>query len=482
MPDNAARRTLRGLMPGMKTVLIRCRADDSPRETNVSGCYPPLGLACLAAVLRTAGHPVIIIDAEVYGLTRGELVARLPPDVDLVGFTSTTLLWPSVRQTAAAVRRAMPRATLIVGGPQVTAFPEDTLASSVFDAGVIGDGESAIVEIAARLSAHAPLTDVPGCVVRDGQGGVRVTGPARWVEDLDALPMPAIDLLPVARYRSILSRDPFVTMITSRGCPYRCAFCSQIYTGPSLRTRSPANIIVEMERAVKEYGAREIILFDETFGVKRNEAMQLCTLIRERGLDVRWSARTRIDVLDAELMTAMRAAGCYFLHLGIESGSQRVLDLMKKKITLDEARRVVRMARDLGFFVHGYFMLGYPGETRRETAATTRFSRQLGLDVASYTIAIPNPRTPLFDDAVRNGYIAADFWREYTFGRIPAEIPPLATRECPAGFLRRAARMAYLRFFLRPAIVVRNIRFLKESGNWRQVWYAFRLWLREELR
>jgi radical SAM superfamily enzyme YgiQ (UPF0313 family) len=469
-------------MSGIRTVLIRCRADDSPRETNVSGCYPPLGLAYLAAVLRAAGHSVSIVDAEVYSLTRAELVARLPPDATLVGFTSTTLLWPSVRLTAAAVRRAMPRATLVVGGPQVIAFPEDTLASSVFNAGVIGDGEATIVEIAARLAAHAPITDVPGCVIRDDQGGIRVNGPARWVEDLDSLPLPAIDLLPVARYRSILARDPFVTMITSRGCPYRCTFCSQIYTGPRLRTRSPAGIIVEMERAVKEYGAREIILFDETFGVKRDEALQLCALIRERGLTVRWSARTRIDVLDAELLSAMRRAGCYFLHLGIESGSQRVLDLMQKRITLDEASRVVRMARELGFFVHGYFMLGYPGETRRETAATTGFSRRLGLDVASYTIAIPNPRTPLYDDAVRQGYIAADFWREYTFGRISTEIPLLATRECPAGFLRRAARMAYLRFFLRPAIVARNIRFLKESGNWRQVWYAFRLWLREELR
>lgn len=468
-------------MAGLNIVLVRCRPTGGPRETNVSGCYPPLGLACLAAVLRQAGHRVAIIDAEVYGLDTDALIARIPPNAGLIGFTSTTLLWPSVQLAAGRLRTAFPRAALVVGGPQVTAFPEDTLASSVFDVGVIGDGEPAIVEIADRLAARAVLDAVPGCVARGPGGTPVVTGAARWVEDLDRLPMPAIDLLPVERYRSILARHPFVTLVTSRGCPYRCAFCSQIYTGPRLRTRSPSNIVAEIERAVRDYHAREIVMFDETFGVKRDDALQLCALIRDRRLDIRWSARTRIDVLDEELLRAMRSAGCYFLHLGVESGSQRILDLMQKRITLDAARDAVRLARGLGFFVHGYFMLGYPGETRDDVAATARFSRRLGLDVASYTVTIPNPRTPLFEDAVRRGLIAADFWRDYTYGRGSREIPFLASPECPAAFLLRAKRAAYLRFFFRPGVIARNIRFLKESGNWRQVWYALKLWLREEL-
>lgn len=471
-------------MAGLKIILIRCRPDGGPRETNVSGCYPPLGLAYIAAVLRRAGHMVTIIDGEVENLGVDELLARIPADAAIIGFTSTTLLWPSVQAAAAKMRSVFPRATLVVGGPQVTAFPEDTIANSVFDVGVIGDGETAIVELADRLASSAGIAGpggVAGCVARSPGGMPAVAGVTRWVEDLDSLPMPAIDLLPAGRYRSMLTRNPFVTLITSRGCPYRCAFCSQIYTGPRLRTRSPANIIAEIERAVREYRAREIVVFDETFGVKRDEALQLCALIRDRKLDVRWSARTRIDVLDEELLRAMRLAGCYFLHLGIESGAQHVLDMMQKRITLQAARDAVRLARSLGFFVHGYFMLGYPGETRRDVEATARFSRRLGLDVASYTVTIPNPRTPLFEDAVERGIIAPDFWRDYTAGSGQREIPFLASPDCPASYLLRAKRAAYLRFFFRPAVIARNMRFLKESGNWRQVWYAFRLWLREEL-
>jgi radical SAM superfamily enzyme YgiQ (UPF0313 family) len=177
----------------------------------------------------------------------------------------------------------------------------------------------------------------------------------------------------------------------------------------------------------------------------------------------------------------MRSAGCYALHLGVESGTDRILRAMNKKITVAKVKEVAAMAHALGFKLHAYFMIGYPGETRAEIEATLRLSRRLNLHWASYTITIPNPRTPLLEDAVREGRLAADFWRAYTFGEIPLDIPFFSSAECSDAYLKRAKRRAYLRFYLRPATLYRNLAFFVETGGWRRLATAFRLWLREEL-
>lgn len=465
----------------MKIVLVRCGAGDGPRETNVTGCYPPLGLAYVAAALRAAGYDVEILDAEALQVKSNELPGRIPADAGIIGFTSTTLGWPGVRKTAARARSSFPDSLLVIGGPHVTAFPEDTLEASVFDVGVVGDGEKAMVSIADHHERGAPMNAIAGCVTRMDDGSIRANLPPSWIEHLDSLPFPALDILPMDRYRSVMVKEPFVTMVTSRGCPYRCNFCSQIYGGNTLRTRSPASIVDEMEEAVTRYRAEEIILFDETFGVKKSDALTVCSLIRERKLDIRWSARTRIDVIDEELLKAMRGAGCYALHLGVESGTDRILRAMNKKITVEQVRNVADMAHRLGFRLHAYFMIGYPDETRGEIAETLRLSRQLNLDWASYTITIPNPHTPLLEEAVKQGLLKPDFWRDYTFGNVSLDIPFFASDRCPESYLKRAKRAAYLRFYLRPGTLFRNLAFFVETGGWRRLWTAFRLWLREEM-
>jgi len=464
----------------MNIVLVRCAEGFVPRETNVTGCYPPLGLAYLAAVLREAGFTPRIIDAEAEGWGLERVVEAIPADAGIVGFTGTTLLWPTVREVAARVRRARPNALLVIGGAQVTAFPEATLEGSVFDLGILGDGEQALVEIARRRANGGDYRGVPGCVVRDPEGHPRQTGPVAWIDDLDSLPLPALDLLPMHRYRSVMVTDPFVSIVTSRGCPYRCRFCSQIYGGDRLRTHSPERIVAEMERAVRKYGARELVLFDETFGVRREDALRVCALIRECGLAFRWSARTRVNVLDEELLVALRDAGCYALHLGVESGSDRILEAMNKNITVAQVRDAVALARRLGFRLHAYFMIGYPGETRAEIAQTLKLSRELPLDWASYTITIPNPRTPLCDLAVERGMLAPDYWRDYTLGNAEPAIPFFTSEECSAAYLKRTKRMAYLRFYLRPCVAARNLVFFVSTGGWGRLLTAFRLWLREE--
>jgi len=464
----------------MKIVLIRC-GETREGETNVTGCYPPLGLAYLAAELQRLKVDVSIIDAEVLGLGHSALLSHIPAEVDLIGFTATTLAWPSTRHAAERVKATFPNALLIIGGPQVTAFPEDTLRASLFDLGVLGDGEPTLVELVTRMSAGGDIFDVPGCVVRT-EDDVQINGCIPWIDDLDTIPFPALELLPMERYRCVMVEEPFVSMITSRGCPYRCDFCSQIYCGGTLRSRSAENIVDEIAHWIERYGAKEIVLFDETFGVKKQVALRVCELIQERGLKIRWNARTRINLLDRELLIAMRRAGCYALHLGIESGTDRVLEMMNKKITTHAIEEAVALARELGFQTHAYFMIGYPGETRGEISETLRFSRRLRLDWASFTITIPSPETPLYKRAVQDGVLRADYWKDHTFGREPKDCIFFTSEACSVTCLQRMKRQAYIRFYMRPGVLVRNVLFFVRRGGVRRVMVAMGLLFREGFR
>jgi anaerobic magnesium-protoporphyrin IX monomethyl ester cyclase len=464
----------------MNVVLLRVADADDRRETNVTGTYPPLALAYLGAALRQAGFHPVLLDGEAPLRPVRTLMEELPRDIGLIGITSTTLSWPVVRRAGEELRRRLPGIPIIVGGPQVTAFPRETLEHSSFDLGVIGDGEWSLVEIARRVEAGESLAGIPGTVYRDGDE-IRVDESVHWMTSLDALPMPALELLPLHRYRSVVVQEPFVTLLTSRGCPYKCSFCSQIYMGDKFRFHSAERVLDEMERAERAFNAREIVLFDETFGANRRIAFQVCEGIPRRQLTFRWNARTRIDLLSDDLLEAMRSAGCYMLHLGIESGNQRILDKMRKGITLDQVDRVVHTAHRLGFQLHGYFMLGYPGETRAEVEETVRFSRSLPLDWASYTVTIPNPRTLLQEQAEAEGLLAPGFWQEYVAGRTDGTIPYLSSAECDVSYLSRVKRDAYLRFYLRPGTLTRQSAVIVRSGGAQRLFDAGLLWLRELL-
>ena len=465
----------------MKVALIRCRVETGARETNVTGIYPPLGLAYLAAALRAQGVDVCIVDAEALGLASKDLLAEIPADTDVIGFTATTLLWPTVRKLSFEARRLFHRSLLVVGGPHVTAFPRECLAGSAFDVGVMGDGEDTLCRIVEQWTAHHDVTDVAGCAVRE-RDRIAINGRPQVIDDLDRLPFPALDLLPMDRYRSVMVRMPFSTIVTSRGCPFRCAFCSQVYSDWQWHARSPGSIVDEMERNVRQFGSRELVLFDETFGVKREDALEVCRQIVARNLKVRWNARSRVDVLDEPLLRAMWGAGCHALHFGIEAGTQRVLDMMQKKITLQQVKSVSEMARQIGFTLHGYFMLGYPDETRAEMMETIRFARQLPLDWASFTVATPAPMTPLVEIACERGLMPRHYWQAYTVGRDVAATPFFPGPDRGPGELKRIKNEAYLQFYLRPRTLARNLFFLIRVGGMSRLLSAGLYWLRELLR
>lgn len=448
-------------MKPLRITLVRAneRSDpDTPvEEANVTGLYPPLGIAYLAAALQLDNHDVRLLDAHALNLDPRQVAAEISARGDrLVGITSTTLNWIRALQVADAVKTAAPDCVLAVGGPQLSIFPREALFFEVIDIAVVGEGEDTIREIAAAVAEGTGIHGIPGTVTKEN-GKIRMHAAREPIGDLDSIPFPAINLLPLEKYRALTIRRPFLTMITSRGCPYRCGFCSQVYVGGTFRQRSPRNVFAEMAQYVRQYRVREIILFDETFTVGEERVLEICDRIVSSRLKFRWNIRTRADTVTARMLKALRRAGCYGVHIGIESGDPRILEVMKKDISLPQIRQAVRWSREAGLETRGYFMIGYPGETIEEIKRTIAFSTQLGLDWASYSITVPQPATDIQEDAVRMGLMAPDYWLKFSRREPCPPLPYFTTPNLNTATLEKLHRQAYRRFYARPALILRKL-------------------------
>lgn len=445
-------------------------------EANVTGIYPPLGIAYVAASLRRQGHKVRILDAHALNLSV-EAVARNVKNLgdDVVGVTSTSLNWLRCLRLLQAVKRQNQRLKVMVGGPHVALFGKLVAALPEVDAVVTGEGEFVTDAVLRRWAEGLEPQGVPGVVYRSVTGAIIDNGPATVVSDLDSLPFPAVDLLPLREYRALTIRKPFFTMLTSRGCPYSCGFCSQIYAGGSFRQRSPDNVVEEMAQYVEKYQARELILFDETFTIGEARVLKICELIRNRNLRFRWNIRARADTVTKTMAQELKAAGCYGIHIGVESGNRDLLVKMKKEITLEQVEHAFRVCREAGLETRGYFMLGYPGETRATMEETIALSLTLQLDWASYSITVPHPATAIFSEAVSLKLLEADYWEQYTRGAPPGPLPYFTTPEYSKAELEGLARKAYLRFYGRPTKLLAMVGSARLLANVKELlptlWY-----------
>lgn len=427
-------------------------------ETNVTGVYPPLGVAYLAAAAREAGFPAAIVDAHARNLSAGEMVQTLLRiGGDVVGITTTTFNWPVAAQLARDLKRAKPSLRVWVGGPQLSLYPDECMTETAVDVAVVGEGDRILVELLRRVDAGEELAGVPGTLVRVGDEVV--TGPpAEPIADLDALPMPALGLLPMGAYRALTLPTPWVSMVTSRGCPFHCRYCSQTYVGGRYRPHGPERVVDEVERAVTRFRAREVVFFDETFTQPRKRAVAIAEGILARNIRVRFNIRTRIDRLDPTVLEALAAAGCTGVHVGVEAGSPRVQKLMNKNLDLDRLANSLALAQRLGLETRGYFMLGFPGETLAEMEQTIRFAAELPLDWASFTVTTPAPGSDIYRDALDSGLITTDYWREYTLGRRGDSPGYFVSDEADEKKLEQLLRKAYRRFYLRPGLLARKVR------------------------
>jgi anaerobic magnesium-protoporphyrin IX monomethyl ester cyclase len=428
------------------------------------GLNPPLGLLYLASSLRAAGHAVRVHDAPAEGggyAGVSEAVRGAGPGLVAISAMSFTLL--DALFAAKAAKEAQPDAKVVLGGPHPSVYPRETVALPNVDYAVAGEGERTLVALAGALEGGG-FEGVPGLAFR--RGGIAVSnGMSPPIDDLDSLPFPARRLTHYWKYSSLLARrSPATTMFTSRGCPHRCVFCDRPQMGKRFRARSARNVAEEMQEC-EGMGIREILVYDDTFTLDRKRVLDICSEIRGRGLDVGWDVRARVDTVDAELLSAMRSAGCERIHFGVESGNEAVLSNLCKGITLPQAREAFRLAKAAGIGTLAYFMIGSPGETARTVEDTIRFAMELDPDYAHFTLTTPFPGTDLYREGLESGLLKNDAW--LSFARDPGAgfVPPLWEEGLKRDELKSLLSSAYKRFYLRPGYAARELSRVRSGGE-----------------
>lgn len=398
---------------------------------------PPMGLALIASVLERRGYDVDLIDASV-----SEVPSKI--DADVVGLTAVT---PNINKATAIARTLKvfnPNLTIILGGVHATLLPEETLIENPeVDIIVRGEGEQTIVELLDVLEKKQPLTNVNGINYRAGEC-MRHNYDRPINTDLDNLPFPSYHLLP--EYKPAPPRGkalPFTTMITSRGCPYKCSYCCKAVFGSKFRGQSPMRVVDEIVYH-KGFGVKEIAFFDDVFTLNRARAYNIADDIIRRGLTMAWSCVTRVDLVDKGLLLRMKQAGCYNIAYGIECASQEALDNTGKGMTIQQIESAIRMTQDLGIQTIGYFLIGFPNENVTETI---EFAKRLELDYAQFSTVVPFPGTALYKennaswddyDNERDNYVVLDGINKME--------------------LRKQKGKAYRDFYLRPAYLWQRIK------------------------
>jgi radical SAM superfamily enzyme YgiQ (UPF0313 family) len=417
-----------------------------------------LGLGYLAAVLEKNHYEVDVIDCQVLRLSfedfRSEISRRRP---DVVGMTATTLTYKSALQIAKIAKEVHPNCITALGGPHVTFWDDKALQECPqLDVVVRREGENTLLELVQRIEAGKSFYDVTGTTCR--KNGEIVRNPDRpYIEDLDSLPFPARHLWPMGKLRET---EDVLYLATSRGCVYWCEFCTTVRMhGRKYRIRSPKSVVDELEFLHKTYNVDQFTFCDDAFTVDQARTEELCRDILSRGLKIKWNCGTRVDMLTKELLLKMKEAGCISVWFGVESGSQQVLDAMKKGITPELTTKVFGWVREVGLKPVPNVILGFPGETKKSAWKTIKFIEKISPDdVGFYNVATPFPGTPMYDLVKEKGWLRVTDFDQYDTTRPIFETPWLSMKEL--GKLREAA---FHHFYLRSAYFLDKRRRFKLS-------------------
>jgi radical SAM superfamily enzyme YgiQ (UPF0313 family) len=426
---------------------------------------PPLGLAYIAGALREAGYDRIrILDAAFSKDQQADIDEALaldPPDI--VGVSLTTPLFDTALDLSRAIKDRRPGTKVIWGGVHPTLFPGEMAGLEPVDHVVFGEGERTIVELVRFLELGRMPDGVPGVAFRNGDR-VIVNPPRPLVANLDELPMPAYDLLPIGRYSSPqASHTPLGVMITSRGCPFRCIFCdSRVVLGKKYRAYSAPRMIEEWRILVRDFGVKEIVFKESDFTLDKERVQKFCELLIREPKKIPWSCNGRVGMVDQALLREMRRAGCRLIQYGVESGEQRILDTLQKEITISEIVETFRLTREAGIRTVANIMIGNPGDTRKTIAKTIALAKRLRADFANIQMCAPFPGTELHRMAVENRWILN------SEARLPwtTDACTMNATEIPTPELERIFRRAYRSFYLRPATIWRRVRSLSFE-DWR---------------
>lgn len=369
----------------------------------------PVKLGYAVTLLEQRGHHVTLIDTETGLYRRSDVVRTLRtmrPDVVVLHGITTAV--PSIVRMGRVARELLPDALIVASGQHATARPSDYLfEGSPFDAAPQYEYEEVIADLVEGWTRRE-LKDVPGLALPDGKGGFVRNAPRALRDDLDELPFPRHELFMRDEYTvfhptDVTRRRRWGFLMSSRGCPYPCLYCSPTLRnsyGRKMRYRSAENVVDEMEYLVR-LGATVLHFKDDIFTVNKERTHGICDEIRRRGLRVSWTVQTRADCVDQPLLNAMRAAGCCTVSMGIESGSPRILEVLRKRETVEDALEAARMARVAGLHLVNFYLLANPTETMEDMQMTLDLAKKLDPDLLQVGFFTPYPGSPYYDEAYR---------------------------------------------------------------------------------
>jgi len=434
---------------------------------DIGGHQMPLGIFYLAAYLIKHGFSVRIVDAEAEGIPHEGVVELLQGSgVRIVGITSTTVGFRNAGRLAGLLRQRLPGVPLVIGGPHLTAMPVQTMKTGLFDYGIVKEGEAPFLKLsAALLRDEGRLEEIPGLLyLRNGE--VVENGGHEIIPRLDDIPIPARELSPdMTVYQppvGAFREKPVASVITSRGCPYRCIFCDNNTFGRFVRFFTAEYVAREIRTLVREHGIREIAFLDDTFVIDKARLRRIFEILRGDGILFPWTCMTRVNNLDRETLSFMKANGCWQIRIGIESGNQQVLEFVKKGITLEQVRNVTGWCRELGIRTTGFFMIGHHVDTPATIEETIEFALALPLSDVVVTINTPIPGTESYDLARLYGEYLEDDWTSLNYWT-PVFVPKHLTREL---MLRKQGEF-YRRFYRRPRVLLGQIAKIRDV---RSVW------------
>lgn len=423
------------------------------------GVYPPLGILYIAASLRDR-YEVSVIDCQADNLSHeacADLVHSIKPD--MVGITAMTFTLVDCKLVIQEIRKRL-KTNIVVGGPHTAIFPMECFEKNGLDADyvVVGEGELTLDRLAQDIAT--------GKVDRHMSEMRRVYRQESFIQELDELPFAARELTPIKKYYSILSEEtPSTTMFSSRGCPFSCEYCDRPALGKGFRAQSAKRVVDEMEYCEKRLGIKDIFFYDDTFSVSMKRVQQICDEYVRRGLTIKWDVRTRVNVVNEELLKSMRKANCTRIHFGVESGSPRVVREINKGISIAQVEKAFDLCKRYNIKTLAYFMMGNPTETMDDVKETLALSRRIKPDYMQMTILSPFPATEAYVRARREGVIKGDPWRDYARMINDDFRPPLNDDIYRREELEKNLRWFYRNFYLMPDFILER---MKEIRNWGQ--------------
>jgi radical SAM superfamily enzyme YgiQ (UPF0313 family) len=444
-----------------------------------------LGLAYLASYLRKhLDCRISILDIEVRGLNYEEVKESIKKEnADIIGITCLTPTIPHVFKIAEIIKKEInPKSIIVAGGIHPTALPEETIRNPFIDFVAVGEGESTFYELVKTIKEkRRDFNKINGLYFKR-EGKIVATPPRELIADLDEIPFPARDLFDLSLYYSAptkkVSSDPAGPILTSRGCAFNCIHCisRKIWKG-RVRFRSVQNVIKEMEECINKFGIKQFNIYDDTFTLNRERAMKICDEIIKRRWEIAWVSFSRVNTISKELAKKMKKAGCKKISFGLESGSQKVLDLMRKQATTEMGRKAVEMVVKQGILAHASFMFGNVGETEETIKETIKVAKSLPLDNATFFITSPVPGTDLYEISKKVGFITKDTkWTE--FAPLTNTSPILVQRNVSKERLVYWQKRAFREFYLRPKYIFHKLKQLKSLDSFKMIFEGLRIFYR----